>query len=107
MNVNDVKVAADDLVDSRTARPHQGVFVIGDDGIEPIGGFDLVELGILREIFAVDSDGDPLVTKRVVAKKDAEIDRLEVILHDAYGEIRRGKNGKALSIIEEWGSDNE
>lgn len=36
----------------------------------------------------------------------AEVERLEEILNDAYGEIRRGKNGRAIDIIEEWGDSN-
>lgn len=33
----------------------------------------------------------------------AEIERLGDILHDAYIEIQRGKGGRAIDIIEEWG----
>lgn len=33
----------------------------------------------------------------------AEVERLAEILHDAYAEILRGKSGRAVSIIEDWG----
>ncbi len=41
-----------------------------------------------------------------IPKLLAEIDRLHGILHDAREEIRRGKNGRAIDILEDWG-DNE
>lgn len=107
MNVNDVKTAAEDLVKSKIASPLEGVYVKGVYGAELICGFDVVEADEFAGVFVLDSSGKPVVSSRIVEQKVAEIDRLEEILRDAYGEIRRGKNGKALSIIEDWGSDNE
>lgn len=46
---------------------------------------------------------DGILINQDIPKLLAEIERLEEILYDAYEEIRRGKDGRAIDIIEEWG----
>src|SRR5690625_1822199 len=77
MNVNDVKVAAEDLVESNTASPLEGVCVKGLHGAELINGFEVVEANEFAGVFVLDSSGEPAVSSRVIKQKDAEIERLK------------------------------
>lgn len=42
-----------------------------------------------------------------IKSQKTEIERLENILHDAHCEAMRGKRGRVIDIIEEWGEDSE
>jgi len=91
MNVNDVRIAAEDLVEANIANPLEGVHVKGIHGAERINGFDVVETDGFTGVFVLDSRGEPAVSSRVVDRKDAEIERLksvvsEVITDNIYHE---------------------
>ena len=68
MNVNDVKIAAEDIVKSGTASPSEGVFVEGIHGSELIDGFDVVETEGFSGVYVLDSSGSPAVSSRVVSE---------------------------------------
>lgn len=103
MNVNDVKIAAEALVGEGTASPYEGVHVVGTHGAERINGLDVKETNNFAGVYVLDSSGNPAVSSRVVFELEAEIERLEGILRDAYEEIRRDRNIRAIDIIAEWG----
>lgn len=84
MNVNDVKTAAEDMVESKLASPLEGVYVKGVYGAELICGFDVVEANEFAGVFVLDSSGKPVVSSRIVEQKDAEIERLHELLNKAY-----------------------
>lgn len=42
-------------------------------------------------------------TKKILTSNCKEYDKLEAEMYDAYNEILRGKNDRAISIIEEYG----
>lgn len=76
MNVNDVRTAAEDLVESSTASPVEGVHVIGKYGAERIDGFDVKEVNDFAGVFVLDSSGNPTVSSRVVRELEEEIEQL-------------------------------
>lgn len=80
MNVNDVKIAAEDLVEANIASPLEGVYVKGLHGAEHINGFDVVEANEFAGVFVLDSSGEPAVSSRVIKEKDAEIERLRTYI---------------------------
>lgn len=84
MNVNDVKTAAEDLVESKLASPLEGAYVKGVYGAELICGFDVIEANGFAGVFVLDSSGKPAVSSRIVEQKEAEIERLRELLNKAY-----------------------
>lgn len=43
---------------------------------------------------------------QLLSKNCSTLDEIETEMYDAYLEIQRGKNGRALSIIEEYGREH-
>ena len=80
MNINDVKIAAEDLIEGHGVSPRENVYVRGINGAELINGFDVVETDEFTGVFVLDSSGKPAVSSRVVERKDAEIERLRRII---------------------------
>lgn len=89
MNVNDVKVAAEDLIEAHDVSTLEGVHVKGIHGVERINGFDVVETNGFAGVFVLDSSGEPAVSSRVVKEKDAEIERLRSLLFREMDEIKQ------------------
>jgi|SRR5690625_4447459 len=77
MDVNDVKVAAEDLIEAGIASPHEGVCVEGIDGAERINGFDIGKVNGISRVFVFDSSGRPAVSRRVVDERNEIISELE------------------------------
>src|SRR5690625_2222454 len=91
MNVNDVRIAAEDLVEANIANTLEGDHVKGIHGAESINGLNGVETDGFTGVFVLDSRGEPAVSSRVVDRKDAEIERFksvvsEVITDNIYHE---------------------
>lgn len=107
MNVKDVKGAMDDLVEAHGVKPNENIYVKSTYGAELIDGFDVVETDSFTGVFVLGGGGEPAVSARVVRELESEIENLRDVLHNAYEEIRRGKNGRAIDIIEEWGESND
>ena len=68
MNVNDVKIAAEDLIEAHGVSPRENVYVKGIDGAELINGFDVVETDEFTGVFVLDSSGKPAVSSREYAR---------------------------------------
>lgn len=86
MNVNDVRIAAEDLVEANNANPLEGVHVKGIHDAERIDGFDVVETDGFTDVFVLDSRGEPAVSSRVVERKDAEIKRLKSVVREVIAD---------------------
>src|SRR5690625_1075526 len=102
MNVNDVRIAAEDLVEANIANPLEGVHVKGIHGAERINGFDVVETDGFTGVFVLDSRGEPAVSSRVVDRKDAEIERLREDLTTAYdilAELQTNLEGDEFDVV--------
>src|SRR5690625_3820818 len=76
MNVNDVRIAAEDLVEANIANPLEGVHVKGIHGAERINSFDVVETDGFTGVFVLDSRGEPAVSSTEYGRLKTERDEL-------------------------------
>ena len=84
MNINDVKIAAEDLIEANGVSPRENVYVKGIDGAELINGFDVVETDEITGVFVLDSSGKPAVSSREYARVVSRLSEAEGLLSEAH-----------------------
>ena len=84
MNVNDVKIASEDLIEAHDVSPRENVYVKGIDGAELINGFDVVETDDFTGVYVLDSSGKPAVSSREYARVVYRLAEAEGLLSEAH-----------------------
>ena len=105
MNVNDVKIAMEDLVESGVASDKEMINVVGIHGAEPINGFDLIDTDVFAGIYVLDQRGRKAVSSRVVEKLEQQIKvyreaLMQIAVGDTWVETPHSIAVRALEELE-------